>query len=84
MTARVCSDHFERVIVIEPEAWALSDAAREGPLTTGTRTVETERGVSYTTATHKVRGYSFQLARQLRRAGSLTAYARLPVPWLPW
>ncbi|KZV87020.1 hypothetical protein EXIGLDRAFT_724163 [Exidia glandulosa HHB12029] len=53
MTARVCSDHFERVIVVEPEAWALSDAAREGPLTTGTRTVETERGVSYTTATHK-------------------------------
>ena len=31
LTARVCADHFERVVVVEPEAWTFTDEARDPP-----------------------------------------------------
>ena len=52
LTARVCTAHFERVIVVEPEAWALSEEARHGPVFTGTREVVRD-GVAYNVLTHK-------------------------------
>ncbi|KAH7103129.1 hypothetical protein BKA62DRAFT_697347 [Auriculariales sp. MPI-PUGE-AT-0066] len=52
LTARVCADHFERVIIVEPEAWALSDEAVIGPVESGVREVVKD-GLSYNTYTHK-------------------------------
>jgi len=54
MTARVCSAHFKRVIIVEPETWALSDEARQvaAPAPTDTREVIRD-GVAYNTLAHK-------------------------------
>ncbi|KZV89556.1 hypothetical protein EXIGLDRAFT_751119 [Exidia glandulosa HHB12029] len=75
LTARVLSDHFDRVVVIEPEAWALSNEAADGVTTTGTCTVAAEGG-SYATLTHKrtrvyqytaMHAYQVLLGRVLRK-----------------
>lgn len=50
--ARVLADHFARVVVVEPEAWALSDEAADGATSTGTRDVRTDSG-AYATIAHK-------------------------------
>ncbi|KAH7101153.1 hypothetical protein BKA62DRAFT_704391 [Auriculariales sp. MPI-PUGE-AT-0066] len=75
LTARVCADHFDRVVVIEPEGWALSDEARHGRGYTGTREVHGDDG-TYTTVTHKrsriwqyttFHGYQLILINMLRK-----------------
>ncbi|KZV82244.1 hypothetical protein EXIGLDRAFT_755064 [Exidia glandulosa HHB12029] len=50
-TARVCADHFERVIVVEPEAWTFTDEAKALPAFS-TREVKGDTAV-YNTIAHK-------------------------------
>ncbi|EJD37347.1 hypothetical protein AURDEDRAFT_173621 [Auricularia subglabra TFB-10046 SS5] len=49
--ARICADHFEKVIVVEPEAWTFTDEARQ-PANFDTREVKTSTGI-YNTWNHK-------------------------------
>lgn len=49
--ARVCADHFEKVVVVEPDAWTFTSEARE-PARFGTRTV-TSSTATYSTVDHK-------------------------------
>jgi len=50
--ARVSSNHFDRVIVVEPEEWSLTQAAREGDGVTGTRRVVKD-DISFETLVHE-------------------------------
>ncbi|EJD34455.1 hypothetical protein AURDEDRAFT_147591 [Auricularia subglabra TFB-10046 SS5] len=51
LAARVCADHFERVVVVEPEAWTFTPEARAPP-NFPTRRVQGASG-SYNTFDHK-------------------------------
>ncbi|KZV82925.1 hypothetical protein EXIGLDRAFT_778065 [Exidia glandulosa HHB12029] len=50
-TARICADHFKRVVVIEPEAWTFTEEARSVS-NFGTREVQNDNTV-YNTIAHK-------------------------------
>ncbi|KZW01413.1 hypothetical protein EXIGLDRAFT_718523 [Exidia glandulosa HHB12029] len=53
LTARVLSDHgFARILVVEPESWALSDEAADGVTRIGTRTITSSAG-TYNSIAHK-------------------------------
>ncbi|KAH7104216.1 hypothetical protein BKA62DRAFT_615198 [Auriculariales sp. MPI-PUGE-AT-0066] len=52
MCARVCSDHFERIIVVEPETWSLSPEACIESGVTGLREISKD-GVMYNCMAHK-------------------------------
>lgn len=49
--ARICADHFEKVVVVEPEAWTFTEEARQ-PANFDTREVKTASGI-YNTWNHK-------------------------------
>ncbi|EJD40405.1 hypothetical protein AURDEDRAFT_187036 [Auricularia subglabra TFB-10046 SS5] len=50
-TARICSDHFAKVVIVEPDAWTFTREARE-PTACGTREVE-GASATYRTLDHK-------------------------------
>ncbi|EJD37343.1 hypothetical protein AURDEDRAFT_188101 [Auricularia subglabra TFB-10046 SS5] len=51
LAARICSDHFERVVVVEPEAWTFTEEARE-PANFDTREVKSSTA-TYNSVNHK-------------------------------
>ncbi|EJD44998.1 hypothetical protein AURDEDRAFT_114203 [Auricularia subglabra TFB-10046 SS5] len=60
LTARVLSDHFARVVVVEPEAWALTpEASSPGGTSAGTRTVRSDSGEYETIAHKRARVYQY-------------------------
>ncbi|EJD46787.1 hypothetical protein AURDEDRAFT_164240 [Auricularia subglabra TFB-10046 SS5] len=74
LAARVCTDHFERVVVIEPEGWTFTTEASEPPNLT-TRLVDSARG-TYNAFEHKrsriyqytaIHGYQALLTIVLRK-----------------
>ncbi|KZW01188.1 hypothetical protein EXIGLDRAFT_760950 [Exidia glandulosa HHB12029] len=57
-TARICADHFSRVVLVEPELFTFTEAAKSGEAF-ATRTVHDKNGVYKTLAHKRSRVYQY-------------------------
>lgn len=77
-SARVCATHFEKVVVVEPDAWTFTDEAVYGaPIST--RVVEDSVHGAYQTLAHK-RGRVYQYASVHRESDASRSVHRLTRP----
>lgn len=52
LSARVCRDYFSRIVIVEPDAWALSNAASTIPGLLETKEVQAADGQVYKSPQH--------------------------------